>query len=216
MLKCFSTLSPKCKDEELEDLLYFVLDLYQLHGVQIAIAEVDALQVVVDLRTVLEEHNARWQKHKKTAPSSNDEHLFLVLDKNIQGLPWESLPILRGRSISRIPCIDFLLDRVEFANLKRPKMTPTSASPPGSAMVDARKGYFILNPSGDLGKTQGRFKEWADEMKDLGWDGVMGHAVSEQQLANALGTRDLVVYVCINSALSLANIRPQLLWSWWC
>ncbi|KAH6918185.1 cysteine peptidase C50 [Coprinopsis sp. MPI-PUGE-AT-0042] len=194
MLRCFSTLSPKCKDEELEDLLYFVLDLYQLHGVQIAIAEVDALQVVVDLRTVLEEHHARWQKHRKANPSSSDEHLFLVLDKNIQGLPWESLPILRGRSISRIPCIDFLLDRVDFANLKRLKVQPPQTSPPGSAMVDVRNGYFILNPSGDLGKTEGRFKEWADEMKELGWDGVMGHAVSEQQLAKALETRDLVVY----------------------
>ncbi|EAU89520.1 cysteine-type endopeptidase [Coprinopsis cinerea okayama7 len=201
MLRCFSTLSPKCRDEELEDLLYFVLDLYQLHGVPIAIAEVDALQVVVDLRAVLEEHNARLMKHRRTnraMTAALDEHVFLVLDKNVQGLPWESLPIMKGRSISRIPCVDFLVDRVELANLKRGKSRAASASttggPPGSAVLDTRKGYFILNPSGDLGKTEGRFKEWTDDMKQIGWDGVVGRAVSEQQFVDALRTKDFVVY----------------------
>ena len=57
MIECFSTLSPKCRDEELEDLVYFILDfkLYQFHGVPVAIAEVDIDQVVVDLRGYYEQ-----------------------------------------------------------------------------------------------------------------------------------------------------------------
>ena len=50
LLECFSTLSPSCRDEELEDLVYFILDLYQFHGVPVAISEVDMDQVVVELR----------------------------------------------------------------------------------------------------------------------------------------------------------------------
>jgi len=39
----------KCRDEELEDIVYFVLDLYQYHGVPVAVSEVDIDQVVIDL-----------------------------------------------------------------------------------------------------------------------------------------------------------------------
>ena len=45
ILECFSTLSPKCRDEELEDLAYFVLDLFQMHGAQVAASEIDMDQV---------------------------------------------------------------------------------------------------------------------------------------------------------------------------
>ncbi|KAJ3501675.1 hypothetical protein NLJ89_g9230 [Agrocybe chaxingu] len=196
MVKRFSTLSPKCRDEELEDLIYFVLDLYQFHGVPIAIAEVDIDQVVVDLRTVLEEHSARRTKHPKSSkvpPKSSDEHLFLVLDKNVQGLPWESLPILRGRSVSRIPGVQFLHDRLAFAKCKRGSTAGTVETSEG-AVVNPRKGYYILNPSGDLGRTEERFRDWANGMKKVGWEGTIGKPVSEQQFVNALKSNDLVVY----------------------
>jgi hypothetical protein len=45
IVDCFSTLPTKCRDEELEDLVYFFLDLYQLHGVPVALSEVDIDQV---------------------------------------------------------------------------------------------------------------------------------------------------------------------------
>ncbi|KAG5639575.1 hypothetical protein H0H81_012246 [Sphagnurus paluster] len=191
-LECFSTLSPKCRDEELEDLVYFVLDLYQFHGVPVAIAEVDIIQAVIDLRAVLEDHAQKLSRRKIV--KNNDEHLFLVLDKNLQGLPWESIPILRGRSISRIPSVDFLHDRMLFAKYRQQGVSSGKAMPLKGAIVDPRKGYYILNPSGDLGRTQDRFKGWVDEMEKAGWDGITGHPPSEQQFLNALGSKDLVVY----------------------
>ena len=207
MIECFSTLSPKCRDEELEDLVYFILDLYQFHGVPVAIAEVDIDQVVVDLRAVLEEHSTKKAKGKKVSTkvvaakdsstklsTPSDEHLFLVLDKNVQGLPWESMPILRGRSVSRIPGVDFLHDRIAFAKLKREACGQTHRSEDGAA-VDASSGYYILNPSGDLGRTEDRFREWTKDMRKMGWDGVIGRSMSELEFVNALRTRDLVVCV---------------------
>ncbi|EDQ98693.1 uncharacterized protein LACBIDRAFT_297425 [Laccaria bicolor S238N-H82] len=56
----------RCKDEELEDLIYLILDLYWFHGVPVAIAEVDIAQLVVDLRAVMEEHAAKLRQWKKT------------------------------------------------------------------------------------------------------------------------------------------------------
>lgn len=192
MVNCFSTLSPKCRDEELEDLVYFVLDLYQFHGVPVAIAEVDIDQLVVDLRTVLEEYSSKRSQQNKSSPLSEDEHLFLVLDKNVQGIPWENIPILRGRSVSRIPGVQFLHDRLTFAKMKR-EASGQQHEPRDGACINAKSGYYILNPSGDLGRTEERFRDWAKDMKFAGWDGVAGKPVSEQQFVNALKTRDLVV-----------------------
>ena len=200
ILECFSTLSPKCRDEELEDLVYFVLDLYHFHGVPVAIAEVDIVQVVVDLRAVLEDHAMKLSRRKgqrrQEHPASNfsDEHTFLVLDKNLQGLPWESIPILRGRSVSRIPSIDFLHDRVLYADWKRDSLGRSGCpTRPHAAVVDPRMGYYILNPSGDLGRTESRFKSWVTEMEQVGWKGITGRAPSEQQFLDALENQDLVV-----------------------
>ncbi|KAJ7273284.1 cysteine peptidase C50 [Mycena rebaudengoi] len=194
LLECFSTLSPKCRDEELEDLVYFILDLYQFHGVPVAIEEVDIVQVVVDLRGILEEHAARMAGRRRGAgPAStkveDDEHMFLILDKNVQGLPWESIPILRGKSVSRIPSVDFLLDRVQLAGWMTPDSAVVDRTP-----VDPHKGYCVLNPSGDLARTEGRFKDWFKDMESIGWEGVVGHAPSEQQFLEALRKKDLVVY----------------------
>lgn len=195
LIRCFASLSPKAPDEEVEDLIYFVLDLYQFHGISVAIAEVDTIQAVLDVRTILEDFNGKVNRKKKQQlPSkfSSDgtgEHIFLVLDKDVQGLPWESIPILRGRSVSRIPNMDFLLDRVEYVK----RMQPSPVFSPSGLKVDAKKGYYVLNPSGDLSKTEERFKEWAGGMKKIGWDGTIGKPPSEQQMLDALRNRSIVV-----------------------
>jgi len=208
LIECFSTLSPKCRDEELEDLIYFILDLYQFHGIRVAIAEIDLVQLMVDLRTVLEEHTGRVRKFEQKDASSKtgktagdaDEHIFLVLGKDLQGIPWESMPVLRGRSVSRVPSLDFLHDKVEFA-MRRLAASPSSLCLDDSrlfgAPVDPRKGYYVLNPSGDLGRTQERFIDWVKDMEKVGWRGTVGHPPSEQEFLDALQRQELVVYVYI-------------------
>lgn len=219
LLACFATLSPQSRDEELEDLVYFILDLYQFHGVPVATSEVDVTQVVVDLRTALEELHAKIKspptkatsRNRSTAkakpkpvaeePPNSDHHTFLILDKNVQGFPWESIPVLRGRSVSRIPNLEFLLDRIQWARWQRGlKLDVSKSENPTTkgetekvdrVIVDPRKTYYLLNPSGDLKGTEGRFSAWLDEMKAVGWDGVVGHAPSEQQITDALTRNDL-------------------------
>lgn len=204
IVECFSSLSPKCRDEELEDFLYFILDLYQFHGVSVAIAEVDVDHVVVDLRTLLEEHTSRTRG--RIVPQE-DSHLFLVLDKNVLGLPWESLPILRGQSVSRIPSIDFLIDRLDFEEWRRKEASSVTGDPAvDRAKINPRSTYYVLNPSGDLGATQGRFSGWLKEMHSVGWQGVVGKAPSEQQVLNAMSQHDL--FMCVSCLYLLDQIYP--------
>ncbi|KAF8446447.1 peptidase family C50-domain-containing protein [Boletus edulis BED1] len=192
LLACFSNLSPKCRDEELEDLVYFILDLYQFHGVAIAISEVDMDQVTVDLRTVLEEHAAA--RRKAQVMPVQDSHTFLVLDRSLQSIPWESLPVLRGQSVSRIPSLEFLLDRVHLAAMERERDGEDKDAVIDRIRVDAHKTYYVLNPSGDLKGTEGRFSSWLKGMHKVGWEGITGRAPSEQELLNALSRKDLVIY----------------------
>lgn len=188
LLECIVSLSPKCRSEELEDLVYFVLDSYQFSGVSIEIAEVDIDQTTIDLRTVLEELAASWQDLIKPIA---DNHMFLILDKNIQGLPWESIPILRGESVSRVPDMRFLLDRLDLAEYGRGGKNKGQGV--DRALVDPRKTFYVLNPAGDLKGTEGRFNDWLKEMKGVGWKGLVSQAPSEQQFLNALQTQDLVL-----------------------
>ncbi|EKM60615.1 uncharacterized protein PHACADRAFT_203784 [Phanerochaete carnosa HHB-10118-sp] len=191
LLECFASLSPKCRDEELADLVYFILDLYQFHGMPVAVNEVDIDEVVVDLRTALEEHHARCIGKLRL---QKDAHMFLVLDKNVAGVPWESLPILRGRSISRIPSVDFLLDRLEYCQQMKVAGSSAAQGSVDRIVVDPRSTYYVLNPSGDLKNTEGRFLDWLKDMASIGWDGIVGRAPSELQLSNALTGKDLVIY----------------------
>ncbi|TFY77124.1 hypothetical protein EWM64_g6889 [Hericium alpestre] len=198
LVECFSMLSPKCRDEELEDLIYFIFDLYQFHGVQVAIAEVDIDQLVVDLRTALEEHAAAT-KAKSQKTLQEDSHMFLILDKNVQAFPWESIPILRGQSVSRIPSVDFLLDRLELVKCKRKRkgrQSPESdaARPMDRLDLNPKSAYYVLNPSGDLGGTETRFASWLTGMNAVGWEGVIGRVPSEQQMLDALSRNDLFIY----------------------
>ncbi|SRR5258708_9926287 len=152
-------------------------------------------QLVIDLRTLLEEHVQALAKYDVKPPK--DHHLFIVLDKELQGIPWESIPILRGRSVSRIPSISFLVDRVHLA--RHLKGLPISSL--GSldypivdrTTVNPKNTFFILNPSGDLKSTQERFEGWLKNMKKVGWEGIIGRIPTEEELVRALASYDLVV-----------------------
>jgi separase len=185
LLSCFSTLSSKCKDEEVEDLVYFVLDQYQFHGVSVALAELDFDQIGVDVKGALAEFEAA-RVARTSAADKEAEHLLLVLDKNVQGLPWESLPILRGRAVSRVPSLTFLLDQVSLGT--------HLGAPSSRRTVDARRTHYFLNPGGDLTGTEGRFRARLDALEGAGWKGVRGRAPAEPEMAAALADSELVMY----------------------
>ncbi|KAF8708110.1 Peptidase family C50, partial [Rhizoctonia solani] len=197
LLDCFSSISPKCRDEELEDLAYFILDLYQLHGISIALSDVDIDTLVVDLRNALEEHAL------KTVPRPTqieDHHMFLVLDKSAQRIPWESIPVLRGRSVSRIPSISFLVDRIQLARHRQGLPFASPDSKPGTQQldritIDPKRVRYVLNPKGDLKHTEKQFGPWLKRMtKEVGWSGTIGRVPTEEEMARSLSGSDLFIY----------------------
>jgi hypothetical protein len=80
--------------------------------------------------------------------AQKQEHVILILDKSLHMFPWESLPCLRGKSVSRLPSLGSLLERV----------VDSPSEGPSWPNVAANRGFFILNPDGDLTHTQSQFE----------------------------------------------------------
>lgn len=172
VLNCLATLSPKSKEQEIEDLVYFILDLHQLSGQPVAIAEVDIEQLSLDVLTAIQ----ALQSSQSRQP---EEQIFLVLDRKTQELPWESMPILRQRVVSRVPNIAFLLDRL----------------PSDSVDQQTNRVHYILNPSKDLVRTQDAFQPWLEKMaKERGWTGIIGREPTELEVSAALRANDCLLY----------------------
>lgn len=52
----------------------------------------------------------------------------------------------------------------------------------------------MLNPSGDLSRTQTHFDPWINQMKErAGWRGIVGRPPTDMELGNALRDHDLVL-----------------------
>ncbi|KAL8280628.1 hypothetical protein RQP46_006951 [Phenoliferia psychrophenolica] len=184
ILACLAALPPTAEHDDIEDLFYFIMESFQFTGVPVAYDEIDVDQVAVDLRTALEELHAAQR-----AVPSEDEHTFLLLDKSLQGFPWESIPCLQGRSVSRLPSLAFLRDRLDLARLRA-----TSPDRPHELIVDSSKTAYLLNPSGDLKNTQATFESWLDGQKSKGWSGIVGRAPSDLEMIATLSTKEVFLY----------------------
>jgi separase len=136
-------------------------------------------QAVVDLRAILEEDGAQ-----EAAPQE-DNHLFLILDKSMHAFPWESFPAFAGLSISRIPSLTFLHDRMERIGYSSTSQSNRLST---TAPLNPRKTYFVLNPGGDLKHTE---KVFSDVVNQRDWNGVTGRQPMEEEVRQGLATADV-------------------------
>ncbi|GAA6018536.1 hypothetical protein JCM11491_006438 [Sporobolomyces phaffii] len=188
IVECVAALPATSREEDLEDLFFFMTEAFQFSGVPVSCDETDVDQVVVDLREALEELHGT-----KSAPKGSidpDEHTFLILDKALAAFPWESIPCLLGRSVSRLPSLSFLRDRLDLAS--------SLATPEDSSLeltVNAARAAYVLNPGGDLVATQKTFEPWLQrQASESNWQGVVGRAPQEEEVKSALASKDLYLY----------------------
>ncbi|XP_070698763.1 separin [Pempheris klunzingeri] len=126
-------------------------------------------------------HTAMSRLADRDEPGS---HMVLILDKYLQKLPWESISILKSRSVSRMPSLHSLI------GLSIQETDSQSILKQG---VDANQVFYVLDPDANLGNSQDRFKEWFSSKPD--WEGVCGVAPDSGQLEEAVATKDLYIYV---------------------
>eukprot|EP00268_Persea_americana_P017925 TRINITY_DN18757_c0_g1_i15.p1 TRINITY_DN18757_c0_g1~~TRINITY_DN18757_c0_g1_i15.p1 ORF type:complete len:389 (+),score=75.84 TRINITY_DN18757_c0_g1_i15:652-1818(+) len=120
--------------------------------------------------------------------STDREPVVLVLDANVQMLPWENLPILRKQEVYRMPSvisISVALNR----SCGQEEVSGVTATFPS---IDPWDAYYLLNPSGDLSSTQVEFEDWFRNKK---WEGKAGSVPPTEDLALALQNHDLFIYL---------------------
>ncbi|GAA6007706.1 hypothetical protein JCM10207_004847 [Rhodosporidiobolus poonsookiae] len=188
IVECLAALPSSSREEDLEDLFYYAAESFHFGGVPLAHDETDVDQVVVDLREALEElHGTKSAPRRIVDP---DEHTFLILDKTLQSFPWESLPCLRGRSVSRLPSLAFLRDRLDLAASRS-----TLPDQPHDLVINPKSAAYVLNPGGDLKNTQKTFEPWLDERKaELNWTGVVSRTPLEEEMKAGLSQKELFLY----------------------
>ncbi|TKY71312.1 Separase protein [Spatholobus suberectus] len=121
--------------------------------------------------------------------SVNREPIILVLDYEVQMLPWENLPILRNQEVYRMPsvsCISAVLHK--DSNHKEERVGRNLAPFP---LIDPLDAFYLLNPDGDLGGTQIEFENY---FRDQNLEGKAGSRPTIKELASALESHDLFIY----------------------
>ncbi|WVZ73465.1 hypothetical protein U9M48_021768, partial [Paspalum notatum var. saurae] len=114
--------------------------------------------------------------------------VILVLDANVQMLPWESLPVLRNQEAYRMPSIASIL-----LALSRSKdhCNDGSAIVPPFPVINPFNSFYLLNPSGDLSSTQEEFDQL---FRNYEWKGTTGNPPKVDELLLALKNHDLFLY----------------------
>ncbi|KAG9189610.1 separase [Alternaria panax] len=171
-------------DEPLMDLIYFVVDILQFNGERNAYDELDFDAMVVETHEALRTYHSA--SHKLETVS---RHTILILDNNLHAFPWESLPCLEQLSISRLPSLAALRERILSA---RPSVTQQDAAP-GHYISTSTGGTSMLNPSGDLAHTSKTIKPRLDELAGP-WNHIANRPPSEKEFEDSLRDRDIVLY----------------------
>ncbi|KAH9685963.1 Separase [Citrus sinensis] len=121
--------------------------------------------------------------------SGHREPTILVLDCEVQMLPWENLPILRNHEVYRMPSVGSIAATLERIHHHEQLVKGLLATFP---LIDPMDAFYLLNPSGDLSETQLLFEDW---FRDQNLVGKAGSAPTAEELTLALKSHDLFIYL---------------------
>ncbi|ANZ76435.1 BA75_04101T0 [Komagataella pastoris] len=124
------------------------------------------------IRNLLEEYYGNEQQPQ-------DQHIILVPSKDCLEFPWESLPVLQTKSVSRMPSLEMLNE-----------LLVRSGKTQNSLKTD--RVFYLLNPSGDLTRTKTTFKEKLESKAK--WKGITDERPTESQFKEGL-QNDLLIYL---------------------
>lgn len=168
----------------LEDLVYFILDTLQFHGERNAYDEIEMDQFMVDIEELLKTYHAQVADlSEETVKANTIEHVVLILDKKSQAFPWESIPSLRQKSVSRVPSFA-ILENLLFQTRGGMTLNVTR---------DNNNCHYVLNPGRDLPRTQERFQSIFENSP--GWSGLTAVAPKEAEISKMLEKGDFFVYM---------------------
>lgn len=143
------------------------------------------------------------QVGSKTTVASNEivkvqGSLILVLDEMLQGIPFEAMPCIHTRCVSRMPSFAFIAERLSSIGRK----------------ISLRGAEYMIDPRGDLNSTAKAMQPFLDSVtKGLGWKGTCGRLKTPSEgsalLKRALSEAPVFLYCGHGSGEELLS-REQL------
>eukprot|EP00903_Cladosiphon_okamuranus_P012531 g11734.t1 len=157
----------------------------------------------------------------KTGGGGAERHpVVLVLDEELQAIPWEGLPCLRGHAVTRVPAVPFVFAALETrwnrggdgdaqasGSKARGKAKGKGKGKPAPARnlqqpwipsrggVRLDRGYYVLDPESNLPHTRKQLGPLFQGLeRRLGWSGVAGEAPTEDAMAQTLEEVDIFAY----------------------
>lgn len=114
---------------------------------------------------------------------------ILVLDQDIDILPWDWLPCLRTTDVSRMPSLNLINSTQHLTKLigGEKKVVATN-----KRSINKEKCTFVLNPDGSLPQVQTRLEKYfCDRVK---WTPIIGRSPTPQEMQNSLENQDVFLY----------------------
>ncbi|XP_024626543.1 separase [Medicago truncatula] len=133
--------------------------------------------------------------------SRNREPVILVLDSEVQMIPWENLPILRNQEVYRMPSVSSIFAVFDKGNYQKVQVGRNSAPFPSIDPLDA---FYLVNPGGDLVGTQIKFESY---FRDKNIEGKAGSKPVVKEMISALESHDLFIYVGHGSGVQYIPIH---------
>ncbi|CCK68553.1 separase KNAG_0B01060 [Huiozyma naganishii CBS 8797] len=199
ILEIFLKLDPENDNyiNMIEDLLYFVFDILLFHGEENAYDEIDLGQCYVQLVDKIK----KYQSHvcnTTTYLKNQVSHTFLIVSSLCHIFPWESIPFLKDMRISRLPSYRSLVHLLE----------KKGASFPINISLDTKLG-MILNPNGDLPRTELNFKDTFRHLYESTSDSklVSGGKPSKEEYLAMIRDSNFFVYVGHGSGEQYASLQ---------
>ena len=123
--------------ESIDDLAKYLINSLKFHGYLIDQFKFDKFHEF--MKSLIDKYKGLKFK------SSSNQHIVLIPSSKCLFFPWESLNFLKNKSISRMPSVSMLIDRLNSSN---------------DLKIDTRELYYLINPSGDLKRTEERFRNY--------------------------------------------------------
>ncbi|KAF2154918.1 hypothetical protein K461DRAFT_276085 [Myriangium duriaei CBS 260.36] len=176
-------------DDHIMDLLFFIVDILRYNGEPNAYDEIDLDAMAIEtLDAISAYHSAAG------SPETDDSHIVLRLDKRLHCFPWESIPCLQGISVSRVASLLQVRERV-------------LAMRSGRSTISQTKGTYILNPSGDLSRTEATLLPALAHLDSKSWTPVVRTKPDESAFTSALSSSNALLYFGHGSGAQY--VRPR-------
>ncbi|CAK9438744.1 uncharacterized protein LODBEIA_P29680 [Lodderomyces beijingensis] len=150
-----------------DDLLSYIISIISFH-VEISLETIRFEKLHASIKQLIEKY-ASFQ-------SADTSHVVLVPSSRCAFFPWESMDILRNKSVTRMPSVAHLLQALKC-----------------NAAITANDAYYLINPGGDLHNSENRFKPMVQKMPT--WRGLVGTKPDPSRIIQDILDARLYLYI---------------------